>query len=613
VIVSFYSFKGGVGRSMALANIAALFSRAGFRVVVVDGDLEAPGVEEYLAIDSTAVRSLHDRFGLIDLIEDYRARLASPPAISSDDPFPDLTVYLSTPDGKPAGPELTRPGMIALLTAGRRSDSDDRYAERVNNFDWNEFKADWAGDSFFEWLRGELNALADIVFVDTRTGVTELGGVWTHLVADLVVALCSPNDQNLRGTRAVVDSLLREELRSYRIDSNGEKRELEVLVVPARVDLLTEPRQTADFARRFDADFSDTIPRGLAGRLDKPTELMIPYIPSHAFREGLAVPLPCRDRQMAPAAYRVAAPREDPPPDLLTKAYYRLADAILGLALEPKSCKRYSFGRIPLLYVDEAPEDLRWAERLRTALEDAGEGPVTIGPDDPIYWKSNEQVSTSLRLRTLLDPFHKGLWPVVIQLDDPVRDAPVRRWGPVCEVFRTIPGLQDPFRCHIRVELGYPKEDGGHPSSVRPLASRHDEVGNRSLRAIRWSEWWDTEGVVKAISAILQRGATEKLQHEEFAQFEVANLSLDALKSELNHTVSKLAHSLYGSALKWWKTFVKTNTDSPHELAALLRRLKAQNANVEELYLSRMAAGTGGISLAFANLEQLAAMRGGRR
>src|ERR1700733_3452447 len=46
-ICTFYSYKGGVGRSMALANVAVLLSQWGSRVLVVDWDLEAPGIERY--------------------------------------------------------------------------------------------------------------------------------------------------------------------------------------------------------------------------------------------------------------------------------------------------------------------------------------------------------------------------------------------------------------------------------------------------------------------------------------------------------------------------------------------------------------------------------------
>ena len=44
-VYTFYSYKGGVGRSMALANLAVLLAREhGHDVIVVDWDLEAPGL-----------------------------------------------------------------------------------------------------------------------------------------------------------------------------------------------------------------------------------------------------------------------------------------------------------------------------------------------------------------------------------------------------------------------------------------------------------------------------------------------------------------------------------------------------------------------------------------
>jgi len=36
MIVTFYSYKGGVGRSMALANVGDLMARSGLRVLIID-------------------------------------------------------------------------------------------------------------------------------------------------------------------------------------------------------------------------------------------------------------------------------------------------------------------------------------------------------------------------------------------------------------------------------------------------------------------------------------------------------------------------------------------------------------------------------------------------
>ena len=41
-VVTFYSYKGGTGRTMALANIAWILAANGKRVLIVDWDLESP-------------------------------------------------------------------------------------------------------------------------------------------------------------------------------------------------------------------------------------------------------------------------------------------------------------------------------------------------------------------------------------------------------------------------------------------------------------------------------------------------------------------------------------------------------------------------------------------
>ena len=61
-VITFYSYKGGTGRSMALANTACLLAGegpaewTGKRVLMVDWDLEAPGLHRYFrgALGSSA-------------------------------------------------------------------------------------------------------------------------------------------------------------------------------------------------------------------------------------------------------------------------------------------------------------------------------------------------------------------------------------------------------------------------------------------------------------------------------------------------------------------------------------------------------------------------------
>ena len=65
-IVTFYSFKGGVGRTMALANTAVSLAQRGRRVLAVDFDLEAPGLDTF-----DVFRRQEEVPGLIDFVNEY--------------------------------------------------------------------------------------------------------------------------------------------------------------------------------------------------------------------------------------------------------------------------------------------------------------------------------------------------------------------------------------------------------------------------------------------------------------------------------------------------------------------------------------------------------------
>lgn len=75
-VITFYSYKGGTGRSMALANVACLLAQGaptGKGVLMVDWDLEAPGLHRYfygnlrLQAEQTEEEVLEKSPGLLDL------------------------------------------------------------------------------------------------------------------------------------------------------------------------------------------------------------------------------------------------------------------------------------------------------------------------------------------------------------------------------------------------------------------------------------------------------------------------------------------------------------------------------------------------------------------
>jgi cellulose biosynthesis protein BcsQ len=276
VICTFYSYKGGVGRSMALAESADILARAGLRVLMIDFDLEAPGLEQYFDVDQKTMRA---HAGLFDLISGYKAAMASSlPTAPQDQDFRKLDelfiapVYLKLPSG----------GKLDLMPAGRRGSDEQlsEYALGLRQFDWQDFYFNFGGEVFFEWLRRSLdNKLYDVVLVDSRTGVTEMGGICAYQLADLIVVMCAPNQQNLDGTHDVVRNFF-----SPRVTTLRGGRPLQLLVVPSRVEMRDESLLN-DFRGRFENLFAGFTPKELARDGLAYWDLMIPYDPRSAFQE----------------------------------------------------------------------------------------------------------------------------------------------------------------------------------------------------------------------------------------------------------------------------------------------------------------------------------------
>ena len=314
MIFTFYSYKGGVGRSMAVANVAQWMRLQGLRVLIVDWDLEAPGIEEFFLADAAALDAVRSQPGLIDLLEAYKRT------------YPSIKRQLHLPvddDGTPSGsqavadraarPALAREelvrrlgellppasdaaqpfrssadgsegsGSLRILTAGWRAGARfQAYAAAVQNFDWTGFYADFDGEVYFDWLRRSLQTDTDVVLVDSRTGVTEMGGVCTRHLADAVVCLCAPNRQNLHGLVDMIHSFQRAALTEARGSA------LDVVVVPTRVDN-SEVSLLNQFATEFQGSLDRFTPERFSQAKRTFWDLRIPYVPRYAYAERLAV------------------------------------------------------------------------------------------------------------------------------------------------------------------------------------------------------------------------------------------------------------------------------------------------------------------------------------
>jgi cellulose biosynthesis protein BcsQ len=191
-VVTFYSFKGGVGRTMTLVNVGVALAARGRRVLLVDFDLEAPGIptfELFSAVTETA--------GVVDYVSEY---------ISSGI-APDVKQFVTTApvwsDGKG--------GEVWLMPAGRQAPS---YASRLHAIDWQELYEKRDGFLMFEDMKAQWQDAVSggfhYVLIDSRTGHTDVGGICTRQLPDAVVIMFFPNEQNLQGLTRVVNDIRKE-------------------------------------------------------------------------------------------------------------------------------------------------------------------------------------------------------------------------------------------------------------------------------------------------------------------------------------------------------------------------------------------------------------------
>lgn len=182
-ITTFYSFKGGVGRTMALVNVAVELARKGRRVLAVDFDLEAPGLDTF-----DLPGSRNTTAGMIDFVSTYLSTGIAP---RIDD------FVFESPDIGDEG------GGLWIMPSGAHLDS---YATTFTQVDWGTLYEQHDGFLLFEDLKEQWKTFIqpDYVLVDSRTGHTDVGGICTRQLPDAVVILFFPNAQNLRGLKRVV-------------------------------------------------------------------------------------------------------------------------------------------------------------------------------------------------------------------------------------------------------------------------------------------------------------------------------------------------------------------------------------------------------------------------
>lgn len=296
-VITFYSYKGGTGRTMALANSACLLAAAqegDGEVLVIDWDLEAPGLHRYLPprlrpreIDGDV--GLDRTPGLIDYF--IALDRALPPEDAASPEASDRAAAAAL-DAVPLADYVaeTEIASLRIVRAGRNDDG--LYAQRVNGFDWERLFR--RAPSLYRLFAERLAERYRYVLVDSRTGVTDISGICTTLLPERLVVVFTPNQQSLSGVGQLVLQATR-----YRRESD-DLRPLLVYPLPSRIEAsLQQLRERWRFGHRdsglrgYQPMFQDLLrdAYGLAECDLGPyfDEVQIQQTPDYAYGEEIAV------------------------------------------------------------------------------------------------------------------------------------------------------------------------------------------------------------------------------------------------------------------------------------------------------------------------------------
>ncbi|MCX2952704.1 KGGVGR-motif variant AAA ATPase [Lentzea sp. NEAU-D7] len=263
-VITFYSYKGGVGRSFTLANIAVLLTRWGYRVLVVDWDLEAPGLHLYFhphLVDEP-------QSGVVDLAHEYLAGVRTPRSH-------EVRVEV---DG----------GVLDLIAAGRVDQGrlDPGYPRQLQAINWEDlYRKGFA--AHLEEYRDEWTAKYDFVLIDSRTGVSDIASICTAQLPDRLVVVFTANDQNLND---VVDIARLADQARDRLPYDRPRHQ--VMPVLSRLDNTVEYERAAEWQKKSAEVVTPLFSNWLVKSV-KPDlmlrHLTVPYVSYWSFGELLPV------------------------------------------------------------------------------------------------------------------------------------------------------------------------------------------------------------------------------------------------------------------------------------------------------------------------------------
>lgn len=270
---------------MALANVAFLAAMNGLNVLVMDWDLEAPGLHHYFRgiVESEDMASLKKAEGVLDIVWEWRNRIQEAKDrtdverifadFRSGDPF-SRRLRPIWPDN-----EFNDDGRIDIITAGAaevRTPNPIEYERALASFSWSDFLDQYAGGGLIDALRNWSSKNYDLILIDSRTGLADVAGICTMQLPDAVVLAFVLNRQNIEGAARVAWAI-----------RQARKDDVRIWPVPMRVsregtaeEADASARALREFVRIGGLDIEQTE-RDMRGLLIK-AEPNIPFMESLA-------------------------------------------------------------------------------------------------------------------------------------------------------------------------------------------------------------------------------------------------------------------------------------------------------------------------------------------
>jgi len=198
-VICFYSYKGGVGRTTALVQIAYNLAKQGRNLVLIDFDIEAPSFhllfKEWIDNSDTGIEHglvdyLYERMVNVDP-RDYKIKISDIFVPIKFNEAPEGNIYVI-----PATTKLTYQYIFKLAQLQSKIIYENDYMEDL-----------------IKSL--EENLKFDTVFIDTRTGINQWGAFSLLGFADQIMLIVSPNEENIEGLSNIIDLMKKAGLDNY--------------------------------------------------------------------------------------------------------------------------------------------------------------------------------------------------------------------------------------------------------------------------------------------------------------------------------------------------------------------------------------------------------------